>query len=327
MRTLRNVEIIGTGSYAPKRVVANDFFDRVGSSDSWIQKNLGIKERHIANGEATSDLAAEAAVRAIESANLSTNDVDLILVATATPDRPAPSTACFVQDKIKAYRAAAFDVAAVCSGALFAMSVGAQYIASGMYNRVLVIGADTFSKITDWDRRDSVFFGDGAGAVLLSGTEEDNRGFLAYRLHSDGRGKFNFTVPAGGSESPASAQTLAKRMHYFQMNGKEVYKKAVDALPKVINEVIQQAGISPNDIDYMIPHQPSIRILEAVAEKVGLPFEKVMTNMDKYANTSGGTIPILLDEVNQSGRLKKGDLLLFAAIGAGWTWGASLLRW
>ena len=247
-------------------------------------------------------------------------------MATATPDRLAPSTASIVQNKIQAYNAVAFDIAAVCSGFLYSMSVASQFIASGVYDNVLVIGADTFSRITDWTRRDAVFFGDGAGAAVISHGNV-NEGFLAFRLYTDGRGKFNFTVPAGGSEIPATEETVKKGLHTFQMNGKAVYETGIIVLPKAIKQVLSDTGLKIDDIDYLIPHQPSIKILEKTAEIIGLPWERVMKNMDKYANTSGGTIPILLDETKRSGKLRKGNIILFAAVGSGWTYGASILKW
>jgi 3-oxoacyl-[acyl-carrier-protein] synthase-3 len=206
------------------------------------------------------------------------------------------------------------------------MSVASQFIAAGVYDNVLVIGADTFSRITDWKRRDAVFFGDGAGAAVFSHGNE-NEGFLAFRLFTDGRGKFNYTIPAGGSEMPASEETVRKGLHYFQMNGRAVYETGTKVLPIAINKVLADTGLNIDDIDYMIPHQPSINILKKTAEIIGLPWEKVMTNMEKYANTSGGTIPLLLDEVNKSGKLKKGSIILFAAVGSGWTYGASIIKW
>lgn len=325
---VRNVKIIGTGSYVPEKVYTNEFLESFLPTDSdWIFKNLGIKERRIASSlEATSDLASNAARLAIESAGLTVSDIDLIIVATATPDRLAPSTAAIVQDKIQAYNAVAFDIAAVCSGFLFGMSVATQFISSGVYENVLVIGGDTFSKITDWTRRDAVFFGDGAGAAVFSASSGTD-GFLASRLYSDGRGKWNYTIPAGGSEMPASRKTIEEGLHYFQMNGRAVYDTAIKVLPMAINQVLEDSGLLIEDIDIMIPHQPSIKILEKTAELVGLSFEKVRTNMDKYANTSGGTIPILLDEVRRSNSLKKDNIVLFAAVGSGWTYGASILKW
>lgn len=325
---VRNVKIIGTGSYTPIKVVSNEDLSKVlATTPQWIEENLGIKERRIAeDNEFTSDLAANASKKAIENAGLLKEDIDLIIVATATPDRLAPSTAAIVQDKIEAYNAVAFDISAVCSGFLYAMSVASQFIASGVYDNVLVIGADTFSKITDWTRRDAVFFGDGAGAAVLSHADE-NEGFLAFRLYTNGKGKWNFTIPAGGSEMPANETTVKNGLHYFQMNGRAVYETATQVLPIAINQVLEDTGLSIEDIDFMVPHQPSIKILQKTAEIIGIPFEKVMTNMDKYANTSGGTIPILLDELNRSKKIKRGDILLFAAVGSGWTYGASIIKW
>lgn len=325
---VRNVKIIGTGSYTPEKIITNlELESMVDTNAKWIEINLGIKERHIAaTGQATSDLAAEAAKNAIADSGLTKDDIDLIIVATATPDRLAPSTAAIVQDKIKAYNAVAFDISAVCSGFLFAMSVASQFIASGVYDNVLIIGADTFSRITDWTNRDAVFFGDGAGAAVISHGNV-NEGFLAFRLYTDGRGKWNFTIPAGGSEMPATLETVKNGQHYFQMNGKAVYETGTVVLPKAINQVLKDTGLKIQDIDYMIPHQPSIAILRKTAEIIGLPWNKVMTNMDRYANTSGGTIPILLDEVNKSGKLNRGTIILFAAVGSGWTYGASIIKW
>jgi 3-oxoacyl-[acyl-carrier-protein] synthase-3 len=325
---VRNVKIIGTGSYTPEMVYTNQYLETIiQTSDAWIQENLGIKERRIAaKNQCTSDLALEAAKKAIEDAGLTKDDIDLIIVATATPDRLAPSTAAIVQDKLKAYNAVAFDISAVCSGFMYGMSVASQFIAAGVYDNVLLIGADTFSRVTDWKRRDAVFFGDGAGAAVFSNGNV-TEGFLAFRLYTDGRGKWSYTIPAGGSEIPASEETVKNGLHYFQMNGRAVYETATQVLPIAIKQVLDDTGLTINDIDYLIPHQPSIKILEKTAEIIGLPWEKVMTNMDKYANTSGGTIPILLDEVNRSGKLKKGDTLLFAAVGSGWTYGASILKW
>lgn len=325
---VRNVKIVGTGSYVPSTVYTNEYLAALVNTDpQWIEGNLGIKERRIADdNQPTSDLAAKAGLKAIDNAGISKDDIDLIIVATATPDRMAPSTACIVQDRLEMYNAVAFDISAVCSGFLFAMSVASQYIASGVYNNVLVIGADTFSKIIDWKRRDCVFFGDGAGAVVLTHTDS-NEGFLAYRLYSDGRGKYNFTVPAGGSEKPATRETVANGLHYFQMIGREVYNTATKVLPEAIREVLADANLSINDVDFMIPHQPSIKILQKTAEIIGLDEAKLMTNMDKYANTSGATIPLLLDEVNRAGKIRKGDVVLFAAVGSGWTYGASIIKW
>lgn len=325
---VRNVRIIGTGSYTPDTVYTNKYMETLcPTTDEWVFQNLGIRERRVAApDQATSDLATQAAFRALDNAGLKPEDIDLIIVATATPDRLAPSTACIVQDKIGAYNSVAFDLAAVCSGFLFSVSTAAQFIATGIYNTALVIGADTFSKIIDWSRRDSVFFGDGAGAAVLTHAD-DGEGFLAFRLYSDGRGKWNFTIPGGGSEFPMSHENVDSGKRYFQMVGRAVYETAIKVLPMAINQVLADTGLTINDVDYMIPHQPSIQILKDTASIIGLPFEKVKTNMDRYANTSGGTIPILLDEVNRSGQLKRGNVVLFAAVGSGWTWGASIIKW
>jgi len=324
---IRNVKIIGTGSYVPETIYTNEYLETILPTNAqWIYDNVGIRERRIAaQNQATSDLATIAGQRAIEDSGLRSEDIDLIIVATSTPDRKAPSTAAFVQHKLHAVNAAAFDITAVCSGFLFGMSVATQYIASGVYNNVLVIGADTFSKITDWKRRDAIFFGDGAGAAVVTAANI-TEGFLAYRLYTDTTNEMlGFTIPGGGSEIPLHPDNMEQQ--YFQMNGKAVFASATIALPKAINQVLEDTGLSINDIDIMIPHQPSIRILQKTAEIIGLPFEKVMTNMDKYANTSGGTIPILLDEVNKSGKLQKGNIVLFAAVGSGWTYGASIIKW
>lgn len=326
---IRSVKIVGTGSYAPKQIITNqELADKFTSTTAeWIFDNLGIKERRIAGvDEFTSDLAFEAARKALENASLKPEEIDLIIVATATPDRLAPSTACIVQEKLGAKNAAAFDINAVCSGFLYAFAIGSQFIAAGMYRNVMVIGADTFSKITNWEDRSCVFFGDGAGATILSNAGVDE-GLISVDLYADGTGKFNFTVPAGGSEMPSTLNTVNEGLHYFQMNGKAVYETATRVLPEAINNVLKRSNLNISDVDYLIPHQPSIRILKKTAEILGLPFEKVKTNMDRYANTSGGTIPILLDEVNRSGDLKKGDTIVLAAVGSGWTWGAAVLKW
>ena len=326
---VRNVKIIGTGSYVPDKIYTNEYLETIVPTNSqWIYENVGIKERHIAaDDEATSDLATEAGKRAINNAGLTPEDIDLIIVATSTPDRKAPSTAAFVQHNLHAKNAAAFDITAVCSGFLFGMSVASQYIASGVYNHVLIIGADTFSKITDWTRRDCIFFGDGAGAAVLTSSNV-TEGFLAYRLYTYTEDRMlGFTIPGGGSEIPLTKENIDDKHQYFQMDGHAVFESATTVLPKAINQVLEDTGLTINDIDIMIPHQPSIRILKRTAELIGLPFEKVMHNMERYANTSGATIPILLDECNRAGKLHKGDIVLFAAVGSGWTYGASIIKW
>jgi len=327
-KLVRNVKIIGTGSYVPEKIYTNEYLETILPTNAeWIYQKLGIKERRVTTeNEATSDLAAIAGQRAIDDAGLKNEDIELIIVATLTPDRKTPCAAAFVQHKLNAVNAAAFDLSAACSAFLFGMSVAAQYIAAGVYDRVLVVGADTLSKTTDWTRRDAVFFGDGAGAAVLTSVNEEEGGFLAYRIYTDTQNEMlGFTIPGGGSEIPLNENNLHEQ--YFQMNGKTVFDSAIQVLPKAIFQVLEDAGLTIDDVDLMIPHQPSIRILQKTAEIVGLPFEKVMTNMDKYANTSGGTIPILLDEVKKSGKLKKDDIVLFAAVGSGWTYGAAIIKW
>ena len=277
---MKNVEIIGTGSYVPPHIRSNKFFEKVGSSDQWIKEKLGIHERRIALDETTSDLASKAAIEAIRDANLSPADIDLIVVATATPDRQAPSCACFVQKKINAAHAVAFDISAVCSGALYAVCTAMQFVKTGVYKNVLVIGADTFSTITDWSRRDSVFFGDGAGAIVLSGTNED-KGFIDFSMHTDSVGLDHFTIPGGGAEQPSSIQTVDSGSHFWQMDGQEIYKTAIDVLPKSIKKILEKNKLTIEDIHCLLPHQPSIRILKDIASSIGMPFDRVKTNMDR----------------------------------------------
>ena len=287
------------------------------------RERLGIKERRISQGETTSELATKAAQRALDMAGMAASELDLIVLATATPPTSSRlcvhgpgKTRCDERRRIRHRR---------CLLALFALTTGCQFIASGLYRNVMVIGADTFSNIIDWDRRDSVFFGDRAGAILLTATEED-RGFIGFDMNTDGSGRDGFTVPAGGSERPAK-ETLAQGLHYFQMDGPAVYNTATQAVPESIRTLLDQTGVTiDDDIACMLPHQPSIKILEEVARRVDLPWEKVKTNMDRYANTSGGTIPIVLDETWRSTEFEPGDHLLFAAVGAGWTWGTALYK-
>jgi len=325
---VRRVRIIGTGSFAPEGIVSNSQLEKsVSTSDQWIREKLGIRERRVAgNSVSTSTLAAEAGRNALQMAGVAPEDLDMIILATATPDRIAPATAPRVQALLGAWNAAAFDVNAVCAGFIYALTIGAQFVGTGMSRNVLVIGADTFSRITDWTRRDCVFFGDGAGAVVLSHSEDD-AGFLCSRLYADGRGYEAFTVPAGGTETPASLETVSSGLHFYRMDGQAVFNTAVKVIPDALMQVIGKSGFDVSDVDHVIPHQPSIRILEESAKRIGIPFEKFHTNMDRYANTSSSTIPLLLDEVNRSGSIKPGELVAFVAVGAGWVWGASLVRW
>jgi 3-oxoacyl-[acyl-carrier-protein] synthase III len=310
-----HVRISSTGSYLPSCVRTNEeIVDGLATTPAWIEQNLGIKERRVAEpDEFTSDLAARAGQVAIENAGLDRNDIDLIIVATATPDRKSPSAACMAQAKMGiSNHCPAFDLAAVCSGFLYALTVAAQFIESGIYRHVLVIGADTFSKITDWRDRNCVFFGDGAGAVVLSHAPQGG-GFLSSLLHADGAGMDHFTVYPRDST--------------FTMNGKAVYETATTVLPQAIQEILCLHRLELKDVAMIVPHQPSIRVLKRTAELLSVPFGQVQTNLERHANTAGATIPLLLDQVNRQGLLEPGKLVLFAAIGSGWTWGAALYRW
>lgn len=309
---MRRVKIFCTGSYVPDNVVTNkQLEERVDTDAKWIYENLGIKERRVVDvNEKTSNIAYYAGMQAVYNADISVDDIDMIIVATATPDYQAPSTACLVQNKMKAKNAVCFDVSAVCSGFLYAMSIASQYISTETHDNILVIGADTFSSITDWDRRDCVFFGDGAGAAIL--THSDKDGFIDFNLESDGSGWDNFVIHDNGK---------------FSMNGKAVYDTATHVLPKSICEILERNSMTVDDVDMVIPHQPSIKILQRTAELIDIPFDKVKTNMERYANTSAGTIPILLDELNKSESIENGDIILFMAIGSGWTYGTAILKW
>lgn len=322
-----NVKISGTGSCVPSKKVTNaDLEERVNTTNEWIYKNLGIKERRIADkSQSTSDFAIAASLNAMGAANLNPRDLDLIILATATPDRIAPATAPKVQAAIGAVNAAAFDLNAVCSGFIYALTVGSQFIAAGNAKNVLVIGADTFSRIVDWEDRSCVFFGDGAGAVVLTRSEEES--LLCAKLYADGRGYEHFTVPAGGSETPVTLDVIENRNNFFRMHGREVYNTATIVIPEALASVLKMADLRVEDIDHVVPHQPSINILKESAKRSGIPFSKFGTNMDKYANTSSATIPLLLDEMVRGNIISKGDLCAFVAVGAGWTWGAALVRW
>lgn len=310
-----HVRIRSTGSFAPARILNNeDAIGNLPTSPEWIFGTLGIRERHIAEpDEYTSDLAAHAGLNAIASAGLEPNDIDLIIVATSTPDRKAPSSACLAQVKMGIRNnCAAFDVAAVCSGFLYGMTIAGQFIQNGTYEHVLVIGADTFSKITDWNHRDCVFFGDGAGAVVLERTEREN-GLFSSILLADGEGANHFTVYPGDA--------------CFQMNGKMVYQTATSILPECIRQILCLNRLGLEDVTMILPHQASAHVLKRTAELLNIPFSRMQTNLETCANTAGASVPLLLDHVNRRGLIHEGDLLLFAAIGAGWTWGACLYRW
>lgn len=324
-----NVKITGTGMCVPETRVSNYLLEGMcpAVNPEWTYNTLGIRERRIAKSyQYTSDLAASAGTMAIENAGLFVEDIDMIIVATITPDRQAPSTACITQRKIGAYNAVCFDVAAVCSGFLYGMVIASQFIASKAYKNILVIGADIFSSITDYSRRDCVFFGDGAGAAVLSATTP--HGFFDFDMHSDGSGWEAFTVVGGGTEIPVTKENMIQFVNdykYFSMDGRAVFDTATRVLPESINSLLAKNKMTVDDITMLIPHQPSIGILKKTAETLGLPFEKVKHNMEYYANTSAGTIPILLHETFPS--IKRDDVVVFAAVGSGWTWGSAVIRW
>ncbi len=325
-----NAGITGIGSYLPPRVLTNrDLEQVVDTSDEWITTRTGIKERRIALEEqAASDLAVKAAEKALEDAQLDAKQIGLIIVATVTPDMFFPATACLVQDKIGATNAAAFDLEAGCSGFVYALSVATQFINAGVYQNVLVIGAETLSKITDWsDRNTCVLFGDGAGAVVVSNIGDENRGILANYLKADGSGGELLLVPAGGSRLPVTKDTVEKRLHYINMNGSEVFKFAVKIMGCAAKNVVKLAGLKLSDVDYLIPHQANRRIVDAAIKRLKLSPDRVYMNLDKYGNMSSASIPVALDEAVKKGFIKKGDTVLMVGFGAGLTWGASVLRW
>lgn len=329
MNGLKNVGILGTGSALPEKVLTNfDLEKMVDTNDEWIVSRTGIRERRISDeNTAVSDLAYEASLKALEASGVSAEEIDLIIVATVTPDMSFPSTACILQDKLGAVKAAAFDLEAACSGFLYGITVAQQFIATGMYKHVLVIGAETLSKITDFtDRNTCVLFGDGAGAVVL-GEVEQGYGILSTDLGANGEGGKYLMQPAGGSRKPASIETINNREHYIYMGGGEVFKFAVRIMGQGAVNVVEKAGLSLTDVDYLVPHQANIRIIEAAAKRVGLPMEKVKVNLDKYGNMSAASIPVALDEAIKEGKINKGDHVVLVGFGGGLTWGAAMIRW
>ncbi len=329
-------EIIGCGSYLPERVVTNaELSAKLDTTDEWITSRTGIRQRHLAaDGEFTSDLALKAAERALEAAAVPAAEVDMVVLATSTPDNTFPATATKVQYRLGMVNGAAFDIQAVCSGFVFGLSVADNFIKTGQCKTVLLIGAETFSRILDWeDRSTCVLFGDGAGAVVMRAGEEDGeaeanvgesghnrgRGVLSTHLHSDGATNDLLYVDGG----PSSTQTVG----HLRMNGREVFRHAVNNFTSIVEEALEANGLSPDDIDWVVPHQANKRILDGTRRKLGLPAEKIVITVDRHANTSAASIPLALDEAIRDGRIKQGDLLLMLAMGGGLTWGAGLVRW
>ncbi|MFD2116866.1 beta-ketoacyl-ACP synthase III [Paenibacillus yanchengensis] len=327
--TLRSVGILATGKYVPEQILTNSDLERmVETNDEWIVSRTGIKERRIAaEHEATSDLAFEAAKRAIAAANLTVDDIDLIIVATVTPDMFFPSTACLVQEKLGANRAAAFDLSAACSGFIYGLSVANSMIATGMYNHVLVIGAETLSRITDYtDRNTCILFGDGAGAVVV-GEVEQARGFKSFELGADGSGSELLKISGGGSRLPASQQSVEGKEHYIHMAGNDVFKFAVRIMGSAAEEALHKAAMNKEEVDLLIPHQANIRIIQSAVNRLHLSEEKAMINISKYGNMSAASIPVALAEAVEENRVKPGDKLVFVGFGGGLTWGAAVLVW
>jgi 3-oxoacyl-[acyl-carrier-protein] synthase-3 len=323
-------QIVGTGGYVPQRVITNaEMTEKVNTSDGWIVARTGIKERHVAaEGEVTSDMAVMAARNALEMAHTHPEELDLIVVGTVTGDVPFPATAAFVQAKLGARRACAFDISAACAGSLFSLSVAEQYIRSGTARRALVIGADLLSRWIDWqDRATCVLFGDGAGAMVLAPSEESGRGVLSTHLHSDGSLAEILWIPAMGSRTPATAEVLHQRLDKVKMKGHEVFRAAVRSLVAVAREALAANGIMAADVNHVFAHQANQRVLEAVMLRLEIPTERCWINIDRFGNTSAASMPLLLDEANRAGRLKKGDLALMLAFGAGASWGSALVRW
>ncbi|HEX4426105.1 MAG TPA: beta-ketoacyl-ACP synthase III [Terriglobales bacterium] len=329
MSQLVRAKISALGTYVPPRVLTNaDLEKMVQTSDEWLMTRTGIRERHIVDkGVATSDLATEAAKKALAQRGITPTDVEAIIVGTVTPDMFFPSTACLVQNKLGAKGAWGFDLSAACSAFVYALQTGTQFIASGAHKKVLVIGADVMSSILDYtDRTTCVLFGDGAGAVLLE-PSEDELGIIDFIHEVDGSGGCSLFMPGGGSLNPSTHETIDKKMHYVHQDGQAVFKFAVRKQLEVCEKLLQRNGVNVSDLDLFIPHQANKRIITATAERLGLPEEKIVINIDRFGNTTAGTIPLAMNTAIEEGKLKNGNLVLLASVGAGFTVGATLLRW
>jgi len=325
----RTVSIIGTGSYLPEKILTNAELEKtVETSDEWITTRTGIRERRIAaEGETTSDLASKAALSAMENAGITADEIDLIIVATITPDMFFPSTACFVQTKIGAKHAACFDVSAACAGFLYALEIAQQFITSHTYDTILVIGAEKLSSIVDWtDRNTCVLFGDGAGAAVLR-HRGGTHGVISTYMASDGGLSDILYIPGGGSRFPITKDNADQRLNCIKMNGKETYKHAVISMLDAANRALADANLKASDLACIIPHQANLRIIEAIADRMKVPMERFMINLDRYGNTSAGAVAIALDEANRTGRMKEGDYILLVVFGGGLTWASSVIQW
>jgi 3-oxoacyl-[acyl-carrier-protein] synthase-3 len=326
---MTRAKITGTGAYAPKRILTNADLERmVETNDQWIQQRSGIRERHIVEeGEATSDLAVNAARQALERASLVPEDIDFIVVGTTTPDTFFPSVGNILQHRLGCRRAGSVDLLAACAGSIYSLAVGAKFIETGKYRRVLCVGAEALSRITDFtDRGTCVLLADAAGAAVLE-PSEDERGIVDADLYSDGQYAELLHMPGGGSRHPATRETVDARMHYAKMKGNEVFKVAVRMFVECTETILARHGLKPADIDLFIPHQANLRIIEAAAKRVGLPMERVFVNVDRYGNTGAASVYVALEEAVSTGRVKPGDRILMAAFGGGFAWGAALLQW
>lgn len=325
----RTVSIISTGSYVPEKVMTNAELEKmVETNDEWIVSRTGIKERRIAaKNQTTSDMAAEAARRALESAGMKADEIDLIICATVTPDMFFPSTSCFVQAKIGATRAACFDVSAACSGFLYGLEIAQQFITSHTYETILVIGADKLSSIVNWqDRNTCVLFGDGAGAAILK-HRAHGHGVIATRMGSNGNLADILHIPGGGSANPTTPENAAEQLATIRMNGRETYKHAVTAMVDSARQVLEDAGLESEDLACIIPHQANLRIIEAIADRLEVPLDRFMVNLDRFGNTSAAAVAIALDEANRTGRMQVGDYVLLVVFGGGLTWASSVIQW
>jgi 3-oxoacyl-[acyl-carrier-protein] synthase-3 len=323
-------KISALGTYVPPRLLTNQDLEKmVETSNDWIMERVGIRERHLADkGVATSDLAVEAAKKVLAARQISPTDVEVIIVATVTPDMLFPSTACLVQNKLGAKGSWGFDLSAACSAFLYALQAGAQFIATGAHKKILVIGSDVMSSIIDYtDRATCVIFGDGAGGVLLEPADEEGLGLIDFEHEIDGSGACALYMPGGGSLNPSTHETVDQKMHYVHQDGQAVFKFAVRKQLEICERLLQRNGLKATDIDAFIPHQANKRIISATADRLGLKPESVVINIERFGNTTAGTVPLAMDTARQDGRLKKGSLVLLASVGAGFTVGASLLRW
>jgi len=328
-RPLRRAVILGTGSELPAKVLTNAALEKlVDTSDQWITERTGIKERRILEeGRGNADMAYRASIRALKDAGMDARDLDAIIMGTVTPDYPFPSSACVLEDMLGVKNAFSFDVNAACSGFLNALAVADSFVQTGMIGNALVVGSDALSRLLNWkDRSTCILFGDGAGAVVLGASRDGERGILSTRLRTDGSYVKTLYVPAGGSLKPANLESVRKNEHTITMNGKEVFKVAVRSMEEVSREALDEAGVSVDEISLVIPHQANLRIITALADRLGVPMSRVMVNLDRYGNTSAASVPVALDEARREGRIRRGDVVLLNAFGAGFAWGAAVIR-